>query len=226
MPDSTEDMETPHVRDANPWGVDDEDDTLRPEEHYEHQGEITEMEESARTECKCPLSWTMRRTYLHLDLRAENLRSPYLVEKATLGFDGAPAPRQPLSKSQSSAAYVEPRLHNELFRFPDRSAKFESARRVVYPTTGPQSVTMQHLASYWIRRSHAPHRLSVAEKAGLEQVCGRKKRSRSHLQTHNRQSWSRRQHENRNKWHLRTMLYFPRGRVRFARKTWRLHGAR
>ena len=74
----------------------------RPEDHYEHQGEVTELD-SAQEPPEAPL---MANEEL-LPTPGEASREPtFPSRESTAGFDGTPAPRQPESKAQP----VQPQL--------------------------------------------------------------------------------------------------------------------
>ena len=169
MPDSAEDMETPHVRDTNPFGSEEEDDLPHPEEHYEHQGEITEMEEAQERSVQAPL----------MD-DEDDLPTPGLVSRepsmsipsreGTLGFDGTPAPRQPQSKAQIVPPQLD-RTFTTNFSDSPIEARGSSHPQSSIPEDWPSVGDDATFGELLDQRNQAPHRLSVAEKAGLEQVA-------------------------------------------------------
>lgn len=169
MPDSTEDLETPPVREANPFGVDDDEELLRPEEHYEHQGEATEMEEALEPSASAPL----------MD-ESEDLPTPGFASREpsmsipsrgnTLDVDGAPAPRQPRSKAQVSPPQLDRSFTTNFSDSPIEARSAAQPHNSVpddWPSVGDDATFGELLDE----RNKAPHRLSVAEKAGLEQVA-------------------------------------------------------
>ena len=83
-----------------------EDVEISPSDHYEHQGEVTAMEEAIERSAAAPLMQD-----------EEDLPTPGFVSRepsmaipsrdSTLGFDGAPAPRQPRDKAPLAAPQLD-----------------------------------------------------------------------------------------------------------------------
>ena len=83
-----------------------EGDASRPEEHYEHQGEVTEMEEATEPSGEAPLLEDEEPLPTTGQVTRESTFGTEQVDPA-LGFDGAPAPSQPAAKSEPARAQLD-----------------------------------------------------------------------------------------------------------------------
>ena len=174
MPDSAGDVETPQGRQSDPFGEEAEESAMRPEEHYEHQGEITEMEEAQEPSADAPL----------MD-DEEDLPTPGFVSReGTLGFDGAPAPRQPQSKAQVVPPQLD-RTFTTNFSDSPIEARNQSQPQSSIPDDWPSvgdDATFGELLNNGNSRSLQPP--STAERAVLQQVAAQESEQISSPDTH------------------------------------------
>ena len=179
MPDSTDDIETPQGPQSDPFG-EDEESAMHPEEHYEHQGEITAMEEAQELSADAPLMEDEE------DLPTPSFmsREPTMSREGTLEFDGAPAQRQP----QSKAEFVPPQLDRAFTtNFSDSpiEARNPSQPQSSIPDDWPSvgdDATFGELLDHGNKRSVQPP--SNAERAALQQVAAQESEQISSPDTH------------------------------------------